>query len=157
MEFTSKESGAAGGKILNNVNLNRTELALLNRVVRWLRFGIGGAYSDHIFLESFTGTPLNPQVYKMSFLNPFLTAEFTPHESATFEWLVNVKIAQLPAQVGFGHDVAAGTEYFGQVSLVQKVAKFAVLYGLSYSTENQTRTDATDTRKEWGLKIGALF
>ncbi|MGZ3722515.1 MAG: LysM peptidoglycan-binding domain-containing protein [Bdellovibrionales bacterium] len=157
-QISSKESSdQTGEKILKNVNLNRTEFALLNRVVRWMRFGAGAAYGDHIFLESFTGTFKNPQVYKWSYLNPFITAEITPHESARFEWLVNLKISQLPAQTGLGHDIASGTEYFAQLACMQKLAKYSMLYGVSYSTEDQTRTDAKEKRNETALKIGVLF
>jgi len=158
-EFTSKESSdATGTRVLKNQNLNTTELALFNRVVRWMRIGLGAAYGDHMFLEGFAGgTPVNPQVYKMSFLNPFLAAEIVPFESAKMEWLINLKLAQLPAQVGFGHDVNTGTEYFAQVALKQNFAKFSMFYGVSYSTENQTRTDAKETRAETALRIGALF
>src|SRR6185369_5129952 len=112
-EFTSKESSeVTGGKIISNVNLNNTELQLLNRVVRWMRIGLGAAYGDHIFLEGFSGTPSNPQVYKMSYLNPLVAAEIKPYTTDNFEWLINLKISPLPAQVGFGHDVTTATEYF---------------------------------------------
>lgn len=161
-QMTSKEtSDISGNKVMKGANLNRTELALLNRVVHWMRLGAGAAYGDHIFLEDFAVTPakpeLNPQVYKMSYFNAFLMAEITAHESERYEWLVNLKISELPAQVGFGHDVNNGVEWFGQVAMMQKFNRFSMFYGLSYATENQTRTDAKETRTETALKVGVFF
>jgi hypothetical protein len=158
MEMSSKESsGATGEKVLKNVNLNQTELALLNRVVHWMRFGVGAVYGDHLFIEGPGGTPSNPQIYKMSFLNPFITAEITPLEGVKFEWLINLKISELPAQVGFGHDVTTGTEYFAETALMQKFTAFSLLYGVSSATENQSRTDGKETRQETALRVGVLF
>jgi hypothetical protein len=157
-QFTSKETAdATGEKVLKNANLNQTELALLNRVVRWMRIGAGAAYGDHIFLESLDGIPQNPQVYKLSYFNPFLMAEITPMESAKYELILNFKVSELPAQVGLGHDVNTGTEYFGEVAFQQKLSRFSMLYGVSCSTENQTRTDGKESRSETALRVGVLF
>lgn len=155
-QMTSKEtSGVSGNKIMKSASLNRAELALLNRLVNWIRFGVGAAYGDHTFLEDLAAA--DPHIYKVSYFNPFLLAEITAHESEHYEWLINLKISDLPAQVGSGHDVNHGIEWFGQVAMMQKFARFSMFYGLSYATENQARTDAKETRTETTLKVGALF
>ena len=154
----SKESSSATGELVFNKNsLNMVELALFNRVGHSTRLGLGAAYGDHLFLENFAAVPADPQGYIITFLNPFLAAEITLSESHKWEWMANLKVAALPAQVGFGHDVSSGTEYFAQIGCLQKFSRRAVLYALSYATEDQTRTDATETRSEVALHLGMFF
>ena len=129
----------------------------MNRVVKPVRIGLGIAYGDHLFLENFSTRPSNPSIYRFAFWNPFIAAEITPFESEHYEFIINLKVAALPAQVGQGHDLKNGTEYFGQVALMQKLESWSLLYGVSYSNEDQTRIDASETREEWALRIGALF
>jgi LysM repeat protein len=150
-------SPATGMNILDSTNLNRAELALLNRVMPRLRLGFGAAYGDHLFLETLGATPQDPTIYKTAFWNPFVAAEITAVEREAWELLLNLKVSALPAQVGSGHDLKSGTEYFGQLSLLQKFNTWAMTYGISYGSEDQTRSDASETRTETAFKIGVLF
>ncbi len=156
MSSTSANNTATSGQLGPSTTI-QYELAVLNRVAPSLRFGLGFAYGDHLFLENFADVPANPSLYKVAFWNPFLAAEYTAYESERYECLLSAKMAALPAQVGHGHDLTSGTEFFVEASFLQKFEKRAVTYGLSYSTEDQTRTDANETRSELALKIGVLF
>ncbi len=149
-------SDLTGAKILDPMTLGEIELAFLNKVGP-LRLGLGAAYGDHLFLETVGNIPVDPTIYKTAFWNPFIMAELTAFESERFEGLINVKVSALPAQVGKGHDLTSGTEVFGEISLLEKFEHWALTYGVSYSTEDQTRTDATETRSETAVKIGVLF
>ena len=149
-------SDLTGAKILDATTIREVELSLLNKVGP-LRLGLGAAYGDHLFLETVGNIPVDPTIYKTAFWNPFFMAELTAFESERFEWLLNVKVSALPAQVGKGHDLTSGTELFGEISLLQKFEHWALTYGVSYSTEDQTRTDASETRTETAVKFGVLF
>jgi hypothetical protein len=158
LQMSSNEKGdGSSSPVIDNLSLTHTELALLNRLGHVVRLGLGLAYGDHIFLEQFSDTPPSPKIYKTAFFNPFLSAEITAYETHRFELLGSAKISALPAQVGNGQDLRNGTEYFAQLALLQKLDKWSLLYGISYASEDQTRTDATETRTEWALKLGALF
>jgi hypothetical protein len=157
-QLSSQEtSDLTGSKVISNMLLSEAEFALLNRVATHLRVGLGLTYADHIFIENFTAVPVDPSIYKIAFLSPFAMAEWTAYESERFEGLVNFKAEALPAQVGHGHDLTSGYEFKGQLSLLQKFETWALLYGASYSTENQTRTDSEETSTALSLKVGALF
>jgi phage tail protein X len=154
---SSAVNNATGSSVLNSLTLNRFELALLNQLSSRIKFGLGLAYNDHLFLESFSATPANPSIYKSTFLNPFLNAEIMAYECEKLELLFNLKVGSLPAQNGQGHDLSSGTEFSAELAALEKFKSFALVYSLSYSTEDQTRVDAREIRNETMLKIGFVF
>ena len=96
-ENSSATNDVTGEKVLNPMILSQVELALLNKITRRLRMGLGAGYSDHLFLENVADRPVNPSIYKVAFWNPFFTGELTTYESESFEFLFNFKIGALPA------------------------------------------------------------
>ena len=154
---STSTSALTGEAVLGPTTINRLEVAFLNHVLPRFRFGMGASYGDHLFLENFSDTPANPKIYKATFWNPFLAGELTMHESERYECLLNLKLSELPAQVGNGHDLNSAKEFYMQISLLQKFETWAMTYGLSFSGENQTRTDASEVRTETALAIGVLF
>ena len=154
---SNETSNLTGSKVIDNMTLGMAELALLNRVAKRFRIGLGVAYGDHIFVENFVATPVDPSIYKLAFFNPFLMAEWTAFENESFESALEVKADSLPAQVGNGHDLTSGYAISAEVSLAEKFKHWTALYAVKYETENQTRTDSNETSTRWDFRIGALF
>ena len=147
-----------GTSVIETLTLYRGEIIFLNQILNRLRFGFGASYADHIYLENIASSPVDPVIIKSSFWNPLVMAEWTAYHGDRFEVLFNLKAAAMPAQLYVGpHGLKNGMEYFAQLSFLQKLEKVSILYGLSYSTDNQSLKGATETRTETAGKIGLLF
>lgn len=157
-QMTSNEkSDVSGASVVDNVILSRGELTLFNRASDFMRIGFGVTYGEHIFLEQFTSVPNDPKIFRASIWNPFVATEFHLLDRKSFDFLLGLKIGGLPAQVGQGHDLSSGTEFVGNLNLVQKFEAWSLLYGVDYSTSDQTRTNANQKYEAWTFKIGAIF
>ena len=154
---STEKSEVSGATVVDNVVLNRGEFTMFNRMTNWMRIGIGLGYGDHFFLEQFTAVPSDAKIFKTDFWHALVSAEVLAVERKTFDLKFGLKVAALPAQVGQGHDLSKGTEFTGDILLIQKFDSSAVVYGISYSTGNQSRTNANETREEWIAKLGFLF
>ncbi|MBC7370438.1 MAG: LysM peptidoglycan-binding domain-containing protein [Bdellovibrionaceae bacterium] len=151
-------NAVSGAPVLDTTTLYRGEIIFLNRILPSLRFGFGASYGDHIFLENIGGTPVDPLIIKSSFWNPLAMAEWSAYEGEHFEVLLNAKASALPAQLTVSsRGLKNGMEYVAQFSLLQKLESVSILYGVSYSTDDQSLKAASETRTETAAKIGLLF
>jgi hypothetical protein len=154
---TTAVSELTGLNILESATLNQGELLLMNKVHPKLRIGLGIAQGNHLFLEDFSSSPADPRIYRSTSLGGLAAIHFKFFEGTHFRLIAELKAAFWPPKIIQGHDLKTGTEYFGQLFLIQKLRSWEMLYGMSSSTNNQSRSDGTETRTETAFKLGFIF
>jgi hypothetical protein len=146
-----------GSSFADAVSTSSCELALLNRFRGSTRLGLGVAYGTHLFIEGFAATPADQSIYKTTFWNPFLMAEVKLFGLPSMDFLLNLKMAPLPADVGHDHDLKSGNEYVVKFSVLKKLGNSAFSVGVSYLQNDQSRMATIQTRKDTKLEFGFLF
>ncbi len=141
----------------DSVSTSSWEFALLNRLGGFARFGLGVAQGTHLFVEDFSTSPANQSIYKATFWNPFLMAEIRLLRLPSMDFLLNLKAAPLPADVGHDHDLKSGNEYTAKFSVLRKLGNAAFSVGVSYLQNDQARMATLQTRKDTTLEVGFFF
>lgn len=146
-----------GNTFADSMTTSSFDLLFLNKLGNWGRFGLGAAYSTFLFIENFTGTPANPEIYKVSYWHPLLNLQLNLFSVADTEFLLDLQASPLPADVGHDHDLMTGAEYVARLGLIHSLGSYAASLGVSYLENSQSRLATQQSRKDTIFDIGVRF
>ncbi len=141
----------------STVTTNSYDFALLNKMGRLGRFGLGATYGNHLFVEGFSASPANQSVYSIYFWNPFLLGDFSLLSTDLLDMNFALKLAALPSDVGHDHDLKSGFEYSARLSIIEKLGDSAFSFGINYSQNTQARIGTNATLTQTTVDLGFMF